>query len=157
MNIEQKTYNDLQNKEMFKSPSRECQQTNYDLISDSSRTTTAVEEMDSPETLSAKKKSFEAFVMTGDRMINLAKTPANNEFKSKHLKALDPIPLLDDVSASVPSSPPQKIPSTNEYGLNDSSVNKEQVEYSDQMDQSGSDSNVVRLRQQPQRNRSAVR
>ena len=30
------------------------------------------------------KKNFEAFVMTGDRMINLAKTPANNEFKSKY-------------------------------------------------------------------------
>lgn len=31
----------------------------------------------------SRKKQYEAFVMTGDRMINLAKTPANSEFLSK--------------------------------------------------------------------------
>merc|ERR1719370_2173087 len=31
-------------------------------------------------------KNFEAFVMTGDRMINLAKTPANADWKSKYQK-----------------------------------------------------------------------
>ena len=35
-----------------------------------------------------RKKKFEAFVMTGDRMIQLAKTPANHEFKCKYPKAL---------------------------------------------------------------------
>jgi len=33
-----------------------------------------------------RKKNFEAFVMTGDRMINLAKTPANVDFQSKYYK-----------------------------------------------------------------------
>lgn len=33
-----------------------------------------------------RKKNFEAFVMTGDRMINLAKTPANIDFQSKYYK-----------------------------------------------------------------------
>ena len=111
-----------------------------------------------PETLSARKKSFEAFVMTGDRMINLAKTPANNEFKSSYQKTSEPIPLLDDECASVPSSPPQ-VNSTSEYRLaHESNSGKEEIaECSGPMDQSGSDSNVVKLRQQPQRNRSAVR
>lgn len=36
----------------------------------------------------AKRKKFEAFMMTGDRMINLAKTPANSEFKSKYQKSV---------------------------------------------------------------------
>ena len=114
---------------------------------------------ESSETLSARKKSFEAFVMTGDRMINLAKTPANNEFKSTYHKTLEPIPLLDDESASVPSSPPQMTSPTIEYMLpHESNGGKELVtEYGDHMDQSGSDSNVVKLRQQPPRNRSAVR
>jgi len=38
-----------------------------------------------------RKKNFEAFVMTGDRMINLAKTPANIDFQSKYYKQ----PLTD--------------------------------------------------------------
>jgi len=38
-----------------------------------------------------RKKNFEAFVMTGDRMINLAKTPANVDFQSKYYKQ----PLTD--------------------------------------------------------------
>ena len=33
-----------------------------------------------------RRKNFEAFVMTGDRMINLAKTPANVDFQSKYYK-----------------------------------------------------------------------
>ena len=53
-----------------------------------------------------KKKRFEAYVMTGDRMINLAKTPANNDFRSKYYRPqLEQIPLLNDESVSVPSSP----------------------------------------------------
>ena len=97
--------------------------------------------------------------MTGDRMINLAKTPANNEFKAAYHKTLEPIPLLDDESASVPSSPPQITSPIMEYMLpHESKGGKELVaEYSDHMDQSGSVSNVVKLRQQPPRNRSAVR
>ena len=34
-------------------------------------------EEDVSESLSERKKKYEAFMMTGDRMINLAKTPAN--------------------------------------------------------------------------------
>jgi len=41
-----------------------------------------------------RKKNFEAFVMTGDRMINLAKTPANVDFQSKYYKQHN-IPLSD--------------------------------------------------------------
>ena len=33
-----------------------------------------------------RRRNFEAFVMTGDRMINLAKTPANIDFQSKYYK-----------------------------------------------------------------------
>ncbi len=42
------------------------------------------------DTTVKKGKMCEAFVMTGDRMINLAKTPANTEFKSKHHKLTEP-------------------------------------------------------------------
>ena len=38
------------------------------------------------ESHSRRRKNFEAFVMTGDRMINLAKTPANLDFQSKYYK-----------------------------------------------------------------------
>ena len=40
----------------------------------------------SGETQARRRKNFEAFVMTGDRMINLAKTPANLDFQSKYYK-----------------------------------------------------------------------
>ena len=143
------------------SSERECEGISYKLVSGDDISGLKVDDgnMETLETLSAKKKNFEAFVMTGDRMINLAKTPANNEFKSKY-KAQEPIPLLDDESASMPSSPPPQImsPETQYRYLNDSSGDKELGEdLSEQMDQSGSNSNVVKLRQQPQRNRSAVR
>ena len=147
----------------LKSPKEECDEINYQLVSgDDIRGLTVGDDgnMETLETLSAKKKHFEAFVMTGDRMINLAKTPANNEFKSKYHKTLEPIPLLEDESASMPSSPPPITSPENEYQfLNDSNGDKESGDgnVSEQMDQSGSDSNVVKLRQQPQRNRSAVR
>ena len=39
-------------------------------------------------------KKFEAFVMTGDRMINLAKTPANHDFKSKFNKSISESNIL---------------------------------------------------------------
>merc|ERR1719234_1581975 len=41
---------------------------------------------DSSEGGGKRRKNFEAFVMTGDRMINLAKTPANADWKSKYQK-----------------------------------------------------------------------
>jgi len=48
-----------------------------------------------------RKKNFEAFVMTGDRMINLAKTPANIDFQSKYYKqqAQNPNTPLSDRTA----------------------------------------------------------
>jgi len=62
-----------------------------------------------------RKKNFEAFVMTGDRMINLAKTPANIDFQSKYYKqhphtarTLDPaFESIEAVPApnSLPASP----------------------------------------------------
>ena len=39
-------------------------------------------------------RKYEAFVMTGDRMIQLAKTPANSEFKSKYSKAVSDTCIL---------------------------------------------------------------
>ncbi len=58
---------------------------------------------------SSKKKQFEAFVMTGDRMICLAKTPANSEFVAKTVNlrqsgGLQQVPF-EDLSNSVPCSP----------------------------------------------------
>lgn len=62
----------------------------------------------------AKKKQYEAFVMTGDRMICLAKTPANSEFIKKtvsHRQSgnLQQVPYeeqpVEDSSTSVPCSP----------------------------------------------------
>jgi len=44
----------------------------------------------------AGQKRFEAFVMTGDRMINLARTPANAEFKSKYYKTSSDSCILPD-------------------------------------------------------------
>ena len=38
------------------------------------------------ESQARRRKNFEAFVMTGDRMINLAKTPGNLDFQSKYYK-----------------------------------------------------------------------
>jgi len=120
---------------------------------------------DTSESQSAKKKKFEAFMMTGDRMINLAKTPANNDFRSKyHKPSIEPIPLLEDECASLPSSPPPMLSSECEIQQLQHTMSKKESEISDEariselMDESGSDSNVVvKLRVQPQRNRSAVR
>ena len=102
-------------------------------------------------------------MMTGDRMINLAKTPANNDFRSKHHKPIEPIPLLDDECASLPSSPPLMISPEREFqqernvGKTDSEILNE-TGFSDSIDESGNVSNmIVKLRAQPQRNRSAVR
>lgn len=39
-------------------------------------------------------KKFAAFVMTGDRIINLAKTPANNDFKHKYNKSISESNIL---------------------------------------------------------------
>ena len=120
---------------------------------------------DTSESQSAKKKKFEAFMMTGDRMINLAKTPANNDFRSKHHKpSMEPIPLLEDECASLPSSPPPMLSPGCEMQQLEHNMSKKESEipddarFSQLMDESGSDSNViVKLRVQPQRNRSAVR
>ena len=120
---------------------------------------------DTSESQSAKKKNFEAFVMTGDRMINLAKTPANNDFRSKyHKPSIEPIPLLEDECASAPSSPPPMLSPEYEIQQLQHNISKIESEISDEariselMDESGSDSKVVvKLRVQPQRNRSAVR
>ena len=121
----------------------------------------------------AKKKRFEAFVMTGDRMINLAKTPGNNDFRSKYYKpSIDPIPLLEDGTASVPSSPaavldvrtmeedPNHYGVANENGsaalpLTTRQITRESA--SEYMDPSGSDINVRLRTDRPQRNRSSVR
>ena len=119
---------------------------------------------DNSESQSAKKKKFEAFMMTGDRMINLAKTPANNDFRPKYCKAsIEPIPLLEDECASVPSSPPPVLSPEceveREHNIS-KKINEMSFEagFSEPMNESGSDSNVtVKLRAQPQRNRSAVR
>ena len=117
----------------------------------------------------AKKKRFEAFVMTGDRMINLAKTPGNNEFKSKYYKpSLEPIPLLEDGTASVPSSPAAVLDvrtmeeNPSQYGVaneNGSAAlpRKTKESASEYMDPSGSDTNVRLRTDRPQRNRSSVR
>ena len=120
---------------------------------------------DTSESQSAKKKKFEAFMMTGDRMINLAKTPANNDFRSKyHKPSIEPIPLLEDECASLPSSPPPMLPAECEMQQLEHNICKKGSEISDEarlselMDESGNNSNVVvKLRVQPQRNRSAVR
>ena len=117
------------------------------------------------ESQSARRKSYEAFVMTGDRMINLAKTPANNDFRSKHHKHdIEPIPLLDNECASLPSSPtsidsPESKIKNKQSAYSNKIANEQDYEegYFELTDQSGSDSNVVKLRTQPPRNRSAVR
>lgn len=56
----------------------------------------------------SKKRQYEAFVMTGDRMICMAKTPANAHFaKTNHRQAgdLELVPYSDELCSSVPSSP----------------------------------------------------
>jgi len=49
-------------------------------------TSSGSNDSDSSEGGGKRRKNFEAFVMTGDRMINLAKTPANADWKSKYQK-----------------------------------------------------------------------
>ena len=122
-------------------------------------------EEDVSESLSERKKKYEAFMMTGDRMISLAKTPANKDFKSKHPKtAIDSVPLLEDESASLPSSPPpahdhetQGIARelNNSY---DKVAGQHFIEsaFAETINQNGG-SNVVKMRAQPQRDRAAVR
>ncbi len=46
------------------------------------------QEKEDPGGRKTGKRRFEAFVMTGDRMIQLAKTPANQDFKSKYTKSV---------------------------------------------------------------------
>eukprot|EP00092_Neocalanus_flemingeri_P012541 GFUD01013516.1.p1 GENE.GFUD01013516.1~~GFUD01013516.1.p1 ORF type:complete len:1256 (-),score=334.06 GFUD01013516.1:289-4056(-) len=66
-----------------------------------------------------RKKNFEAFVMTGDRMINLAKTPANIDFQSKYYKqqAAQPpaTPLSDRTARTLDPAfePAEAAPSSN--------------------------------------------
>jgi hypothetical protein len=48
-------------------------------------------------------KQFEAFVMTGDRIINLAKTPANNEFKSRYNKSVSESNMLREKAPNTAS------------------------------------------------------
>ena len=125
------------------------------------------ENEETSESKMARKRSYEAFVMTGDRMINLAKTPANNDFRSKYYKpSVEPIPLLEDESASLPSSPPPlartgaEIQNKKFTKANEPTTAQQSREAGcfDLKDQSGNESNVViRLRSQPQRNRSSVR
>ena len=74
---------------------------------------------------------FQAFVMTGDRMINLAKTPANADFQSRHTRQtvtssnlterlhkamheeeeekVDTKTLVKQVTTSLPSSPKEQM------------------------------------------------
>ena len=156
------------------SPSRINDSNNeqYETLGNADFDTNFIDDMDEDENEEmsesqiARKKRYEAFVMTGDRMINLAKTPANNDFRSKYYKpSLEPIPLLEDESASLPSSPPPVVPLTTDVQdqqitkSNDTAAEQSREGgYFDLADQGGSDSNVVvRLRSQPQRNRSSVR
>jgi hypothetical protein len=78
-----------------------------------------------------RRKNYEAFVMTGDRMINLAKTPANLDFQSKYSRP-QPLPqtapptcrTLDtafeatseekETATSLPASPLEGTPSHQE-------------------------------------------
>jgi hypothetical protein len=59
----------------------------------------------------SRKKNYEAFMMTGDRMISLAKTPANVDFVAKSLVGFKPVPYPDEGESSlVPMSPAKDAP-----------------------------------------------
>ena len=122
-------------------------------------------EEDVSESLSERKKKYEAFMMTGDRMISLAKTPANKDFKSKHPKtAIDSVPLLEDESASLPSSPPPAHDHETQGIARELNNSYDKVAgqyfnestFAEMVNQNGG-SNVVKMRAQPQRDRAAVR
>lgn len=78
------------------------------------------EDMSSSEDRNRRRKNYEAFVMTGDRMINLAKTPANIDFQSKYYKpteerpgrppSADPPSAADSVPPPGHSPPPPPPP-----------------------------------------------
>jgi len=61
----------------------------------------------------ARKKNYEAFVMTGDRMINLAKTPAHMDFQSKYYR-----PTLEPAKASSSSLPASPVEPTEDKAVN---------------------------------------
>jgi len=120
-----------------------------------------------PEEVGRRRKTFEAFVMTGDRMINLAKTPANADFQSRHTRQtvtssnlterlnkamqeeeeekVDTKTLVKQATTSLPSSPKeqmensmdQRLPSVDGY-LVRNSKSEDQLGY-EELSGDGSD------------------